>query len=303
MLWLQLAIKEITNNFKFSLFFILNLGIGLIGFIALDSFKSSIDEHLENNSKSILTADIQISSRFPLTAQEYELSENLLATSIESTSDQISFLSMIAGPENSRMSTLIGIDDNYPQYGDIILQESGSVARSNARAELINSDSVWVARDLMVILDLEIGDRLKIGDSEYIIADVIMEDPSSTISVMSNFPAIYMGLQQIENTGLIQLGSRITYSRFYKLPTSYEYDYRELEEQFRDMEQEVYRDTRRLSMTTHQEESEDLGEVLGYMNDYLGLIALIALFLAGVGAAYLFRAFFTSRFKLSLIHI
>ena len=297
MLWLQLAIKEITNNFKFSLFFILNLGIGLIGFIALDSFKSSIDEHLENNSKSILTADIQISSRFPLTAQEYELSENLLDTSIESTSDQISFLSMIAGPENSRMSTLIGIDDNYPQYGDIILQESGSVARSNARAELINSDSVWVARDLMVILDLEIGDRLKIGDSEYIIADVIMEDPSSTISVMSNFPAIYMGLQQIENTGLIQLGSRITYSRFYKLPTSYEYDYRELEEQFRDMEQEVYRDTRRLSMTTHQEESEDLGEVLGYMNDYLGLIALIALFLAGVGAAYLFRAFFTSRFK------
>jgi len=33
------------------------------------------------------------------------------------------------------------------------------------------------------------------------------------------------------------------------------------------------------------------------MNDYLGLIALIALFLAGVGAAYLFRSFFTSRFK------
>src|SRR5690606_28954651 len=31
-------------------------------------------------------------------------------------------------------------------------------------------------------------------------------------------------------------------------------------------------------------------------NDYLGLIAIIALFLAGVGAAYLFRSFFTSRF-------
>ncbi|MES2606635.1 MAG: FtsX-like permease family protein, partial [Pseudomonadota bacterium] len=44
-------------------------------------------------------------------------------------------------------------------------------------------------------------------------------------------------------------------------------------------------------------ESEDLGRILAYMNDYLGLIALIALFLAGVGAAYLFRSFFTSRFK------
>jgi len=297
MLWLQLALKEISNNFKFSVFFILNLSIGLIGFIALDSFKSSIDQHLENNSKSILTADVQVSSRFPLTEQEHSLSEAILDTEFVSISDQVSFLSMVAGTENSRMSTLIGIDNNYPQYGEIILLESGPVSLSGARADLIASDTIWVARDLMVILELDIGDTLKIGDSEFTIADVILEDPSSTISVMSNFPAIYMGLDQIESTGLIQLGSRITYSRFYKLPDSYDYDYRELEDRFREMEEEVYRDTRRLSMTTHQEESEDLGEVLGYMNDYLGLIALIALFLAGVGAAYLFRAFFTSRFK------
>ncbi|MBT6042359.1 MAG: hypothetical protein HOH14_02565 [Gammaproteobacteria bacterium] len=295
MLWLHLAIKEITNNFKFSIFFMLNLSIGLIGFIALDSFKSSIDQHLQNNSKSILTADVQISSRFPLTEQEYELTENILDTRILSVSDQVSFLSMVAGDENSRMSTLIGIDGNYPQYGDIILQNAGPISLAGGPAELIINDNIWVARDLMVILELEVDDRLKIGDREFTIADVILEDPSSTISVMSNFPAIYMGLDQIDSTGLIQLGSRITYSRFYKLPE--DYNLAGLEEAFRDAEREVYRDTRRLSMTTHQEESEDLGEVLGYMNDYLGLIALIALFLAGVGAAYLFRAFFTSRFK------
>jgi putative ABC transport system permease protein len=228
MLWLQLAIKEIRNNFKFSIFFVLNLGIGLIGFIALDSFKNSIDEHLVNNSKSILTADIQISSSFPLTQQEHDLSESLLDTDILSTSDQISFLSMIAGTENSRMSTLIGIDENYPQYGEIILQNAGPISLSNARSELMNSDTIWVARDLMVILDLNVGQSLKIGDREFTIADIILEDPSSTISAMANFPAIYLGVQQIESTGLIQLGSRITYSRFYKLPATYEYDYRVL---------------------------------------------------------------------------
>src|SRR5690606_29895105 len=70
-----------------------------------------------------------------------------------------------------------------------------------------------------------------------------------------------------------------------------------LEEAFERMEIEELRDTNRLSLTTHEEESEDLGRILDYMNDYLGLIALVALFLAGVGAAYLFRSFFTSRFK------
>lgn len=294
MLWLQLAWKEISNNYKFSLFFVLNLSIGLIGFIALDSFKHSIDQHLVNNSKAILTADVQISSRFPLTPVETGFAEDILAAPFEAT-DQVSFLSMVAANSNSRMSQLIAIEEAFPFYGDILLEGSGSVLQSDARRQLLSGNNVWVARDLMVLLDLEVGDSLKIGAQSFTIQDVILEDPSSTISVMTSFPAIYMGLAQIESTGLIQLGSRITYSRFYKLPPAY--DVSTLEERFAAKEQEVFRDTRRLSMTTHEEESEDLGRILTYMNDYLGLIALIALFLAGVGAAYLFRSFFTSRFK------
>jgi putative ABC transport system permease protein len=294
MLWLQLAWKEISNNYKFSLFFVLNLSIGLVGFIALDSFKHSIDKHLQDNSKAILTADVQISSRFPLTDVETGLAESILNSPFEA-SDQISFLSMVAGNENSRMSLLIGIDANYPQYGDILLQQSGSVLDSNARAELLSGNNVWVARDLMVLLDMQPGDTLKIGDANFTIQDVILEDPSSTISVMTNFPPIYMSHASVEATGLIQFGSRITYSRFYKLPQGY--DVSNLEQTFNRAEREMFRDTRRISMTTHEEESEDLARILNYMNDYLGLIALIALFLAGVGAAYLFRSFFTSRFK------
>jgi putative ABC transport system permease protein len=294
MLWLQLAWKEITNNYKFSLFFVLNLSIGLIGFIALDSFKHSIDQHLENNSKAILTADVQISSRFPLTEVETGMTETVLNSAFDAT-DQTSFMSMVAGNGNSRMSLLMGIEAGFPQYGDIILQQSGSVLESNARAELLAGNNIWVARDLMVILDLAIGDRLKIGSAEFTISDVILEDPSSTISVMQSFPAIYMSQASIEATGLIQLGSRITYSRFYKLPAGY--DVTGLEQAFERAEIEILRDTNRLSFTTHEEESEDLGRILDYMNDYLGLIALVALFLAGVGAAYLFRSFFTSRFK------
>jgi putative ABC transport system permease protein len=294
MLWLQLAWKEIRNNGKFSVFFIVNLSIGLIGFIALDSFKSSIDQHLVNNSKAILTADVQVSSRFPLTEVETGFTEKLLNSPFEA-SDQVSFMTMVGANDNSRMSQLMAIDANYPQYGDIILQEQGSVLASDARSKLLSGNNIWVARDLMVLLSLNIGDRLKIGAQEFTISDVIVEDPSSTISVMTNFPAIYMGRQQVETTGLIQLGSRISYSRFYKLPDGY--DVTGLDETFRERQIQEFRDGRRLSLTTHQEESEDLGRILNYMNDYLGLIALIALFLAGVGAAYLFRSFFTSRFK------
>ena len=293
MLWLKLAYKEIVNNFRFSLFFIINLSIGLIGFIALDSFKNSIDTHLNNNSRAILTADAQISARTPLTDLEYTLADNIFDTNYE-FSDQISFFSMVAGNEASRMGQLIGIDESYPQYGEFILQEGG-VLSDELRQQLINNNSIWVAQDLMLTLNLSIGETIRIGESDYTITDVIETDPSSTISVMSNFPPIYMGLKQIQATGLIQLGSRVTYSRFYKFDEDVEME--SWEEEFRLAEIEKFGDSRSMSMTTHQEQSEDLGEILAYMNDYLGLIALIALFLAGVGAAYLFRSFFTSRFK------
>src|SRR5688572_1009068 len=151
MLWLQLAWKEITNNYKFSLFFVLNLSIGLVGFIALDSFKQSIDQHLQNNSKAILTADVQISSRFPLTNVETDFAENILDSDFEAT-DQITFLSMVAGNGNSRMTQIMGVEEDFPQYGDIILQRRGSVLENNAREELIAGNNIWVARDLMVLL-------------------------------------------------------------------------------------------------------------------------------------------------------
>ncbi|MEI7950963.1 MAG: FtsX-like permease family protein [Gammaproteobacteria bacterium] len=294
MLWLRLAWKEISNNYKFSLFFVLNLGIGLIGFIALDSFKHSIDQHLANNSKAILTADVEISSRFPLTAKETGFAEAFLDTRFEAT-NQISFLSMVAANNNSRMSQLVAIEAGFPQYGDLGLQQRGSVLKTSARAELLSGDNIWVARDLMVLLGLQIGDQVKIGAREFTIIDVVLDDPTTSISAMNNFPAIYMGIAQIENTGLIQLGSRISYARFYKLPPAFEL--KGLREKFTKAAQIEFKEPRRVTLTTHLDQSADLGRILTYMNDYLGLIALIALFLAGVGAAYLFRSFFTSRFK------
>lgn len=295
MLWFHLAWKEIKNNSRFSLFFILNLSLGLVGFITLDSFKQSVQEYLLDNSKAILTADLQLSSREPLGSEQTEPLAKLLPESTVSTS-QISFLSMVAANNNSRMSMLLGIEELYPLYGDIKLQNSGSVFSSSARQSIQKNNEIWVARDLMLLLDLDVGDSLRIGEADFTIGDVILEDPSSTISVMTSFPAIYMSLANIERTGLIQLGSRISYSRFYRVPRGF--DVETLKPEFQRLQRDSSRDdAQRINIETHGEESADLARILQYMNDYLGLIALIALFLAGVGAAYLFRAFFTTRFK------
>ena len=78
-LWFRLAFKELLNHRRFSIFFILNLSLGLAGFIALDSFQVSLDRHLTRNSKSILGADISISSRMPVPTETLNQLEQMLS--------------------------------------------------------------------------------------------------------------------------------------------------------------------------------------------------------------------------------
>ena len=82
--WLKLALRELLNNRRFSIFFIFNLALGLAGFIALDSFKESLDNHLGQNSQAILGADVALTSYLPfeektLDALEANFPQNTLS--------------------------------------------------------------------------------------------------------------------------------------------------------------------------------------------------------------------------------
>ena len=64
------AWREIRNNRAFSLFYIVNLALGLIGFISVDSFKQSLDQRVEAESKELLGADLAIRARREITQEE-----------------------------------------------------------------------------------------------------------------------------------------------------------------------------------------------------------------------------------------
>ena len=293
-LWIKLALKEIRNNSRFSLFFIINLTLGLIGFIALDSFKASIHQHLEQNSKNILTADLSVRSNQPFTEEELALFADVIGDQAE-ISEQIHFISMVAGNQNSRMVRIIGIDENFPLYGDIVLKNHGILAGKKVRDPLLSRKGAWLAQDLILAFEFQEGDAVKVGQASFEIVDTILEDPTSTVAFLAGIPTVYLGINQIPDTGLVQTGSRIRYERFYKLPRGVALE--GVEEELRQRLNVLYPGSRRIRIETHKDASEQLGRVLGYLNDYLGLVALIALFLAGVGAAYLFRSFLTSRFR------
>ena len=292
--WPKLALQELLNNRRFSLFFLFNLALGLAGFIALDSFKESLDVHLGKNSQAILGADIALTSYVPIDDKTLENLESKFSESTLSTR-KISLFTMVASKERSVLVQVTGVGENFPFYGKIILEKSGIVNPEMVRENLGNNGDAWIYPELLFMLNINEGGRVAIGQSSFPVSDSVIDDPSSSMSSFGLAPRIYVGLNKIRETGLLSKKSRVSYQYLYRFPEGTDLDI--LVENLRGKIQKFDDSYSKIRVRTHKRAANNLGRVLGYLNDYLGLIALIAVFLAGIGAAYLFRNYLVHRFR------
>lgn len=339
MLWLRLAIKELLRNRRFSLFFILNLSIGLVGFIALNSFNNSIETHLKNNLKEILTADLMINSPRPLNAAEDSAIESVLGPD-KKESRQISFFSMISDSQASKLAHVIAIDGAFPLYGSIMSENgtsvplnskdlsssslhgiksspgqetqasqkndvlSGKQTDSNYSTRL-NIDSslainrgiskAWLTQDLAVALETSKGGVVKIGDKDFIVDDIVTATPEASVTSIELAPKIYIGLYDAEKTGLVKFGSRINFTRYYRFPSGFDIKARTIA--LREKIDVLFDGNPTISVYNSDDVNQNLNRVFGYFTGYMGLISIVALFLAGIGTAYLFRGYLNTRLK------
>ncbi|MBC7660603.1 MAG: hypothetical protein H7249_12980 [Chitinophagaceae bacterium] len=276
-------LKELRNGPRFALLFILNMSLGLLGFISLDALKRNFDDRLQDSARTLLGADLSISARRPLSENETKIALESLPRGTKSQTT-VSLYTMAATGDQSSLVELRSIDDPYPYYGDIILEHSPS--HRNA-PPLSTSPSLWIAPELAMKLSLKQGSEVTIGTQKFRIADLIKEDTASSIGA-GMAPRIYMSRKWLESTGLMAKGNTATHSMLYEIPS------------------EASIETSRIALKTaipdasirvrsYQESGQDNGRMLGYLSDYLGLVALVAFSLAGIGAAYLYRDYFERR--------
>jgi len=292
--WQKLALRELLNNRKFSLFFVFNLALGLVGFIALDSFKESLDDHLEQNSRAILGADIALSSYVPFEKKTIGILESMFPKNTLST-QKISLYTMAASKDQSQLVQVTGIEEKFPFFGKIILNNHGTLHDYDQRKRLTLTNDAWIYPELLLKLNLKVGGNIKIGEKFFRVADTVLDDPSSSFSSFGFVPQVYLSLSKMQETRLLTKKSRVSYQRLYRLPNGTDLD--GLEKKLQNKINEFVGADTKIRLLTHKRAGNNLGRLLGYLNDYLGLVAMIAVFLAGIGAAYLFRNYIVNRFR------
>ena len=108
------AWREIRHNRAFCLFYLINLSLGLLGFITIDSFKRSVKEQVSMESQKLLGADLAIRARRAFTSDELDQTKALLPKGTKSV-EAVDFFSMIAGPtERSRLVKVVAMSPEFP---------------------------------------------------------------------------------------------------------------------------------------------------------------------------------------------
>lgn len=285
---LTLIKREFFGSSRFTILFITNLCIGLLGFTVLDAFKRDFSDMLMGASKSMLTADFEVQARRPFTKKELTVIRDVLGNSKEV--HKRTLYSMALSPTNQSLSQIVAIGHGYPMYGYIDLRKKGRVETSNQEKFLTDSKA-WLEESLCIQLGLNIGDTFKLGHSTLTVDDIIEDESAMKWQGSSLAPRIYINHKTLESAKLVTKGSIVRYSHLFRLPQPNP----DLESAQKKLD--IQLDDPQIRVRSHISAGQANGRILKYLSDYLSLVALTALALAGLGSSYLFRSYLSQKRK------
>jgi len=115
---------------------------------------------------------------------------------------QLAFATMTFAGDTPQLASVKAVDNVYPMYGQLDTNPPGLKPEPG---------SVLLAPRLMALLNLKVGDSLDVGDATLRIAGEVIQEPDSGFNPFQMAPRLMMNLADVEKTGAVQPGSRITW--------------------------------------------------------------------------------------------
>ena len=124
------------------------------------------------------------------------------------TAQTLTFPSMLRAGEALKLSDVRALDGNFPLRGTYKLSD-GKTTREVAGAP--ERGTVWLSRGGAQSLGAGLGDMLKLGNAEFRLAQLVLQEPDAALDYFNVAPHVFLHLDDLPATGLVQEGSRITY--------------------------------------------------------------------------------------------
>ena len=157
----------------------------------------------EFDARQLLASDLLIAADQPLPAQLIEEAQSRQLRIAQT----VVFPSMATAGEHSKLASLKAVSPEYPLRGSLQVEQVNSQAPTLSPV----SGTIFVEPALLTNLHTKVGDSLRLGDRQFLISGVLTRELDRGAAFMNFAPRVMMSLDDLKSTGLISLGSRVTY--------------------------------------------------------------------------------------------
>ena len=269
--WLcKMAWRDSRKNRGRLLLFISSIIFGIAAIVAIYSFRHNLQKDVDNEAATLLGADLVISGNDTVSKRSKPVFDSLA----DRRSVECSFASMVYFPKNggTRLVHVRALQGAFPYYGKI--ETTPAAAEQSFR----NHREALVDKTLMLQFNAQVGDSIKLGEVSFLIAGSLDKAPGETGLTSGIAPAVFIPFKYLEQTDLLQKGSRINYNYYYK------YD--------RDVDMKAVIDhinpvinREGMSYETIETEKANIGRFFSDLTRFMALVGFVALLLGCVGVA------------------
>ncbi|WP_422369405.1 ABC transporter permease [Pelagibius sp.] len=203
---LRLARRELRGGLKGFRIFLACLTLGVAAIAGVGSVSEAMLQGLQRDGRILLGGDMDLRLTHVAASAEQQawLGER---ADVSVTSEMRAMARGLDADSRRVLVELKAVDDLYPLYGAVELAPARDLGGALAR-----QDGVWgavVDGNLLRRLEVELGELVQIGDTQYRVSAVLEREPDRTSRAFTLGPTFMVAQDSLEATGLVQPGSLI----------------------------------------------------------------------------------------------
>lgn len=284
----RIAWRELRAGKAKFLFVLLSVAVGVAALTGVRGFSQSFQRALLLQARSIMAGDLSARMFRQATAVEQKQLDALKPDGVRETvvTETVS-MAMVQGDPVPLLVSLKAVNpQEYPFYGTVVLDPAGQLR------SVLNDDTVVVDDNLLVRLRTRVGAQLKVGGRWFRIAAVIEKEPDRMTAGVGLGPRVMMTRQAMDETGLLQPGSRATERYLFALNDKLK---------VADVRAQIEKILPDAQVTDFRETSPTLTQGVDRATGLLSLICLVAMVLGAIGVGMAMRAHLQQRIEILAI--
>lgn len=281
--FVRFALSDLKRSFIRFLFVVLAFAVGVGILVAVTGLAGSIRATIDGEARSLLAADISVSSSTPPTQ---ELEGEIPASF--SRAREVTFASMLVVSKERTRSRLVqvrALTGGYPFYGDVV------VTPPDALGQLGRSSDERVAildKVLAQQFRLTVGDSVALGSKTFTVIGIMEQFPGESYARTVIAPKIFVPFDTIQRSELLQRGSRVTYKEY--LASNDAVAIESLLKRLKELQPKY-----RFEIETVESRRRNIARVLDNVGRFLALVSFSSMLLGAVGVASAMHTYMQQR--------